>query len=246
MGGQTRVRDRALVDLVSARVDSVVAPAFSFAHEAEADPLIDPCTMSSEMGRAITEAGPAGWSDASTAGEAYRHSFRERSERRRRSGRRSITGCTPFDLRSSFGVIARPGHAGASARRDLFELDESPTSRNSCGDVPYRWVMRALGDALRRPDGQIVVATIGGLAAPTLGRRLVLRLARHRFLPTGWDACSRSGGLRREHGDRQTPACGALCAMRDLIALCRGPRRSRDYNIFRSNGRRRQDARAPG
>src|ERR1700722_686043 len=80
---------------------TVVAPTFTFKHEVESDPVIDPVKDPSEMG-AISEAVRR-HPDASRS-SAFRHSFAA-------VGRRSrvITEVdprvSPFDLRSSFGVM---------------------------------------------------------------------------------------------------------------------------------------------
>ena len=90
----------ALLEVIGPR-GTLVAPAFTFAHEAEDDPIIDPARDRSEMG-IITETARKR-TDAFRS-TAYRHSFAA-------IGRRAtvITDVDPalpvFDFRSSFGVM---------------------------------------------------------------------------------------------------------------------------------------------
>ena len=69
-GGAETVVD-ALLEVLGPR-GTLVVPTFTFAHEAEEDPLIDPATDRSEMG-AITEA--ARQRSEALRSVAYRHSF---------------------------------------------------------------------------------------------------------------------------------------------------------------------------
>ena len=102
-GGADAVVD-ALLEVVGS-TGTLVVPTFTFAHELEDDPIIDPAVDRSEMGR-ITEAARLR-SDAHRS-LAYRHSFAAIGRRAR-----VITEIDPalsvFDLRSSFGVMLGPG-----------------------------------------------------------------------------------------------------------------------------------------
>jgi len=98
-GGADAVID-ALLEVIGPR-GTLVVPTFTFAHEAEDDPIIDPESDRSEMG-IITET--ARKRPAAVRSTAYRHSFAA-------IGRRAtvITTINPalpvFDYRSSFGVM---------------------------------------------------------------------------------------------------------------------------------------------
>ena len=98
-GGADTVID-ALLEVIGSR-GTLVVPTFTFAHEAEDDPIIDPASDPAEMGiiTEITRKRPDAFRST-----AYRHSFAA-------IGRRAtvITNVDPtlpvFDLRSSFGVM---------------------------------------------------------------------------------------------------------------------------------------------
>ena len=98
-GGADTVVD-ALLDVLGPR-GTLVAPAFTFVHEVEADPVVDPAADRSEMG-AISEA--VRQRPDALRSTAFRHSFAA-------IGRRAdvITGVdpalAPYDLRSAFGVM---------------------------------------------------------------------------------------------------------------------------------------------
>ncbi len=212
----------ALVDLVGPR-GTVVAPAFTFAHEAEADPLIDPLSDVSEMG-AITEAVRRR-SDAHRS-VAYRHSFAA-------VGRRAELLASvdhrlhPFDLRSSFGVML-----GLDTQVLLLGVTYSNSTSHHFAefvcDVPYRWVMRR-SVRLRRPDGQIVEATMEDWQPRPS--------ADGSYYGSRATDFNRLGRMLEERGLVGITAIGnALVrrfAMRDLIALAEAEA-ERDYNIFRT------------
>ena len=98
-GGADAVID-ALLEVIGPR-GTLVVPTFTFAHEAEDDPIIDPASDRSEMG-IITET--ARKRPDALRSTAFRHSFAA-------IGRRAtvITNIDPaltvFDFRSSFGVM---------------------------------------------------------------------------------------------------------------------------------------------
>lgn len=98
-GGAATVME-AFLEVLGPR-GTLVAPAFTFCHEAEDDPIIDPRQDPSEMG-AITEAVRR--HPEALRSTAYRHSFAALGRRAR-----VITEVDPalssFDLRSSFGVM---------------------------------------------------------------------------------------------------------------------------------------------
>ena len=90
----------AFLEVLGAR-GTLVAPTFTFCHEAEEDPVIDPRRDPSEMG-AVTEAVRR--HPEALRSTAFRHSFAAIGRRAR-----VITEVDPalssFDLRSSFGVM---------------------------------------------------------------------------------------------------------------------------------------------
>ena len=98
-GGADTVVD-ALLEVIGDR-GTLIAPTFTFKHEVEDDPLIDPANDPSEMG-AITEAVRLR-TDARRS-IAYRHSFAAIG-RRARVITEGDPGLSVFDLRSTFGVM---------------------------------------------------------------------------------------------------------------------------------------------
>jgi aminoglycoside 3-N-acetyltransferase len=139
----------ALMDVLGDR-GTLVVPTFTFKHEAEDDPIIDPANDRSEMG-AITEAVRTR-PDARRS-TAYRHSFAA-------VGRRAdvITDVNPslpvFDLRSVFGVML-----ALNTKVLLLGLDyHSSTSHHFAEwlcDVPYRHTLD-MTMKVRGADGTIV------------------------------------------------------------------------------------------
>jgi len=130
---------------------TLVVPAFTFAHEVEEDPVIDPRNDPSEMG-VVSETVRC--RNDSLRSVAYRHSFAAVGGRAA-----EIAGVnpalSPFDLQSAFGVIL------AMDAKVLFLGVTYATSTSHhfaewvC-NVPYR---RAVGMnvKVRRSDGSIVV-----------------------------------------------------------------------------------------
>jgi aminoglycoside 3-N-acetyltransferase len=152
-GGAEAVVD-ALLDVLGPR-GTLVVPTFTFVHEAEADPVIDPVNDPSEMG-AITEA--ARRRPDARRSTAYRHSFAA-------IGRRAdvIAGVDPalppFDLRSAFGVLL-----ALDAQVLLLGVTYANSTSHHFGewlaDVSYRNALTH--DArVRRPDGSIEVQVFG-------------------------------------------------------------------------------------
>lgn len=213
---------RALLDAVGPR-GTVVVPTFTFAHEAEAHPIIDPAVDPSEMG-AITEAIRR-HPDARRS-LAYRHSFAA-------VGRRAdvITGVdprlAPFDLRSAFGVMLA---------LDTQVLLIGVTYSNSTShhfaewicEVPYRHtVVRRV--RVRRPDGRLVPMRMADFQPrpSTDGSYYGSRATDF----------NRLGRMLEERGLVGVSAIGNAMvrrfAMRDLIALAQGEA-ARDFNVFRT------------
>jgi aminoglycoside 3-N-acetyltransferase len=144
-GGADAVID-ALLSVIGPR-GTLVVPTFTFAHEAEDDPVIDPASDRSEMG-IITET--ARKRPDALRSTAFRHSFAA-------IGRRAavITDIDPslssFDLRSSFGVML-----GLNAQVLLLGVTYSSSTSHHFAelvcDVPYRQcIPRQV--KVRRTDG---------------------------------------------------------------------------------------------
>lgn len=152
-GGAETVVD-ALLDVLGER-GTLVVPTFTFGHEVEADPLIDPATDVSEMG-AITEAARRRPDARRTT--AFRHSFAA-------IGRRAELLASvdhhlhPFDLRSSFGVML-----GLDTQVVLLGVTYTNSTSHHfaefVAEVPYRRVITR--DArLRQADGTVIATTMG-------------------------------------------------------------------------------------
>ena len=198
---------------------TLVAPNFTFSHEAEEDPLIDPENNPSEMGiisetvrrhpRAIRSTG-------------FRHSFSAIGPRAE-----VITQVDPalsvFDLRSSFGVMLALDTQVVLAGMTYHASTSHHFAEWFC-DVPYRRTI-PLNVRVRRPDGSIV-------------RQDMLD-----YQPQPGEACAyrhpdfnRLGRMLEEQGSVGITAIGNAAvrrfAMRDLIDLAQ-VEAAVDYNIFR-------------
>jgi len=147
-GGPDAVVD-AFLDVVGPR-GTLVVPTFTFAHEAEEDPIIDPRHDPSEMG-VITEA--ARLRPQALRSIAYRHSFAA-------IGRRAgvITevdpALSPFDLRSCFGVMLAL-NTQVVLLGMTYQTSTSHHFAEWVCEVPYRHTI-PLNVRVRRSDGTIV------------------------------------------------------------------------------------------
>ena len=200
---------------------TLVAPTFTFVHEAEENPLIDPANDRSEMGiisetvrrhpRAIRSTG-------------FRHSFAAIGPRAE-----VITRVDPalsaFDLRSSFGVMLALDTQIVLAGMTYHASTSHHFAEWFC-EVPYRRTI-PLDVRVRRPDGSIV------------------RQAMLDYQPKPGDAgayydrhtdFNRLGRMLEERGAVGIAAIGNAAvrrfAMRDLIDLAQ-VEAAADYNIFR-------------
>lgn len=130
-GGADTVVD-ALLDVLGPR-GTLVVPTFTFAHEAEEHPVIDPVADRSEMG-AITEA--ARRRPEAMRSIAYRHSFAAIG-RRAEVITQIDSALSAFDLRSSFGVML-----GLGCRVLLLGVTYSSSTSHHFAElvceVPYR------------------------------------------------------------------------------------------------------------
>jgi aminoglycoside 3-N-acetyltransferase len=147
--GGARIVVDAFLDAVGQR-GTVVAPTFTFKHESQENPVIDPRNDPSEMGAISEEIRNRPEALRSCA---FRHSFAA-------IGRRAnwITNVdpvlSPFDLRSSFGVMLALG-----AKVVLLGVTYSSSTSHHfaewVSEVPYRYsFVRTV--KLRLPDGTVV------------------------------------------------------------------------------------------
>ncbi len=220
-GGTETVVD-ALLDVVGPR-GTLVGPTFTFVHEIEPEPIIDPARDPSEMG-AISEAIRR--RPGARRSSAFRHSFAA-------IGRRAeiIAGVdpalAPYDLRSAFGVML----ALDTAVLLLGVTYANSTSHHFAewmSDVSYRHVVERQV-RVRRPDGALVAQTMGDYQP--------------RPSPDGSYYGSRAtdfnhlGRLLEARGQvAVAPVGNAMTrrfAMRDLIALATAEA-ARDENVFRT------------
>ena len=130
---------------------TLIMPTFTFAHEAEKEPVIDPQNDKSEMG-AISES--VRLHPEALRSTAFRHSFAAIG-RRAEVITRVDPKLSPFDLRSSFGVML-----ALNAKVLLAGLTYSSCTSHHFAewvcDVPYRHAI-PLNVKVRRPDGSIVL-----------------------------------------------------------------------------------------
>lgn len=215
-GGANAVVD-ALLDAIGER-GTLVAPTFTFIHEPEEDPIIDPAADKSEMG-AITEA--ARLHPNALRSIAYRHSFAA-------IGRRAtvITDVDPkysiFDVRSSFGVML-----ALNAKVLLLGVNYSNSTSHHFAEwlceVPYRHTID-MNVKLRQSDGTIV-------EQPMID-----------YQPFGYGGSqhtdfNRLGQIQENRGTVSIGAIGnsvvRLFSQRDLVDIAQ-EEAEKDYNIFRN------------
>ena len=203
---------------------TLAVPAFTFVHEIEEDPIIDPQNDPSEMG-VITETVRT--RPDAVRSIAYRHSVAAIG-RRARVITEVNPALSPFDLRSSFGVML-------ALNTQILFLGMTYASSTShhipellC-DVPYRHTI-PLNVRVRRPDGSIVRqpmtdyqpkpgkdGTYYGSRHPDFNRLGRMLEERHLVGMTGIG----NAAVRR-------------LAMRDLVDLALAEA-AKDYNIFRTD-----------
>ena len=214
-GGDTVVS--ALLDVIGER-GTLVVPTFTFIHEVEDDPIIDPQSDQSEMG-AITEA--ARTHPQALRSTAFRHSFAA-------IGRRAevLAGVDPalsvFDLRSAFGVML-------ALNTQVLMLGMTYGSCTSFHfaewlyEVPYRRVI-PLDVKVRREDG-------------TVAPQAMTDYQPHSYTGTRRPDFNRMGRMLEERKLVGIAAVGNAVArrfgMRDLIDLAQAEA-EKDYNVFRT------------
>lgn len=227
-GGASTVVD-ALLDVLGPR-GTLVAPAFTFVHEVEADPVIDPAADPSEMG-AISEAVRR--HPGALRSTAFRHSFAA-------VGRRAaaITGAdpalAPYDLRSAFGVML-----ALDTQVLLLGVTYSNSTSHHFGEwmseVSYRHaVVRRVH--VRRADGTVVGQVMGDYQPRPS--------ADGSYYGTRATDFNHLGRMLEERGQVAIGSVGNAMTrrfpMRDLIALAQAEA-ARDENIFRTpEGRKDQ------
>ena len=207
----------ALLEVVGER-GTLVVPTFTFAHEGEEDPIIDPRSDPSEMG-AVTEA--ARTHPQALRSTAYRHSFAA-------IGRRAevITRVDPtlpvFDLRSSFGVML-----ALDTQILMLGMTYSSCTSHHFAEwicqVPYRSAI-AVNVKVRRPDGTVVPQAMTDYQP-------------HTYTGTRHPDFNRLGRMLEERRLIGIAAIGNAVArrlaMRDLIDLAQ-VEAEKDYNVFRT------------
>ena len=202
---------------------TLVVPTYTFAHEAEEDPLIDPARDPSEMG-VITET--ARKRPDALRSTAYRHSLAAIGPQSRQ-----ITDIDPalsvFDERSSFGRML-----DLDTQIVLLGMTYAHSTSHHLGewicDVPYRHTL-PLEVKVRRPDGSIQVQPMTdyqpkpsadgsyyGTRGPDFNRmgRMLEQRAQVGLAPMG------NAAIRRY-------------AMRDLVDLSKSEG-AKDHNVFRT------------
>jgi aminoglycoside 3-N-acetyltransferase len=201
---------------------TLVVPTFTFAHEAEDDPIIDPSTDRSEMG-IITETARS--RPDALRSVAYRHSFAALGPRGS-----VITdvdpSLSPFDLRASFGVML-----ALNTQVVLLGLTYSSSTSHHFAEfvceVPYRQTL-PLKVKVRRASGEVAEQAMTDYQPKSEGGSYY-----------GSRGCDFNRlGKMLEDGDRVgTEFVGNSAArrfsMRDLVDLAR-VEAAKDHNVFRT------------
>lgn len=197
---------------------TLVVPAFTFAHEAEEDPIIDPHNDRSEMG-VITETVRK--HPQALKSTAFRHRFAA-------IGRRAevITQIDPalsvFDLRSSFGVML-----GLNTQVLMLGMTYSSSTSHHFAewvcDVPYRRTID-LTVKVRREDGSVVPQAMTDYQP-------------HTYTGSRRPDFNRIGLMLEQRGQVGIASIGNAVArrfaMRDLVDLAQ-VEAEKDYNVFRT------------
>jgi aminoglycoside 3-N-acetyltransferase len=215
----------AVVDALLAIVGptgTLVVPTFTFAHEAETDPVIDPARDRSEMG-ALTEAARRRPEARRTT--AFRHSFAAIG--RRAELLASVDpALSPFDLRSAFGVML-------ALDTQVVLLGVTYTSSTShhfgelVAEVPYRQTLPKQVK-VRKADGSVVPQAMVDYQPKSSGGS---------YYGSRTPDFNRLGSMLESRGLVSKAFVGNAgvrrFAMRDLIALV-DVEAAKDYNVFRT------------
>ena len=201
---------------------TLVTPTFTFAHEAEADPVIDPKSDPSEMG-AISEATRRHLHSQRSV--AFRHSFAAIG-RRAEVITQTDPALSPFDLRSSFGVML-----SLNTQILLFGMTYSSSTSHHFAewvcDVPYRHTI-SMTLKVRGTDGSIIKQPMMDYQPKSEGGS---------YYGSRGPDFHRLGRMLEERDLVGTTFIGNAAvrryAMRDLIDLAQDEA-ARDHNIFRT------------
>ena len=219
-GGAQTVVD-ALLKLLGS-TGTLVVPTFTFAHEATDDPIIDPVADRSEMG-IITET--ARLHPDARRSTAFRHSFAAIGKRSQVIAEND-PAMSPFDLRSSFGVMT-----ALNTKVMLLGVTYSSSTSHHFAefvcDVPYRQtipmavkVRQAAGGVVDQPMMDYQPKSEGGSYYGSRGPDF-----------------NRLGQMLEDRGLVKTTFIGNAAvrrfAMRDLLALAQ-VEAAKDYNVFRT------------
>lgn len=201
---------------------TLVVPTYTFAHEAEADPVIDPRRDRSEMG-AITEA--ARLRPDARRSTAFRHSFAA-------IGRRAELiasvdpAVSPFDFRGAFGVML-----GLNTQVVLLGVTYSSSTSHHFGElvaeVPYRQTIPRTVK-VRTADGGLVTQPMVDYQPKSSGGS---------YYGTRGPDFNRLGVMLEQRGLVSRSFVGNAAArrfaMRDLIDLVE-VEAAGDFNVFRT------------
>lgn len=202
---------------------TLVAPAFTFFHEAEAEPVIDPRNDPSEMGIISETIRRHPQASRSTA---FRHSFAAIG-RRARVITEVDPSLSPFDLRSSFGVMLALNTQVVLAGVSYASSTSHHFAEWVC-DVPYRHTLSP-PVRVRRADGTLVSLTMIDYQPKPNPTGSYYGARRPDF--------NKLGRMLEERALVGVTAIGNAVvrrfAMRDLIDLTQ-LEAARDYNIFRT------------
>jgi len=219
-GGAQTVVD-ALLKLLGS-TGTLVVPTFTFAHEATDDPIIDPAADRSEMG-IITET--ARLHPDARRSTAFRHSFAAIGKRSQMIAEND-PAMSPFDLRSSFGVMT-----ALNTKVMLLGVTYSSSTSHHFAefvcDVPYRQtipmavkVRQAAGGVVDQPMMDYQPKSEGGSYYGSRGPDF-----------------NRLGQMLEDRGLVKTTFIGNAAvrrfAMRDLLDLAQ-VEAAKDYNVFRT------------
>jgi aminoglycoside 3-N-acetyltransferase len=219
-GGAQTVVD-ALLELLGS-TGTLVVPTFTFAHEATDDPIIDPAADRSEMG-IITET--ARLHPDARRSTAFRHSFAAIGKRSQVIAEND-PAMSPFDLRSSFGVMT-----ALNTKVMLFGVTYSSSTSHHFAefvcDVPYRQTI-PMAVKVRQAAGGVVELPMLDYQPKSEGGS---------YYGSRGPDFNRLGQMLEDRGLVKTTFIGNAAvrrfAMRDLLDLAQ-VEAAKDYNVFRT------------
>ena len=201
---------------------TLVTPTFTFTHEVEEDPIIDPKADPSEMGAIseVTRLCPRAWRSV-----AFRHSFAAIG-RRAEAITQTDPALSPYDLRSSFGVML-----ALNTQVLLFGMTYSSSTSHHFAewvcDVPYRQAID-LAVKLKYQDGSVVTQPMTDYQPKSEGGS---------YYGSRNPDFNRLGSMLEDRGQVGTAFIGNSAArrfaMRQLVDLAR-VEAAKDFNIFRT------------